>query len=137
MAGDEDGPAFARRTLEQVAGPADTVRIQPVDRLVEKENLRVAGQGGGHAGALGHPERKRPGPVAADGGEPGHLQHLAGPGSRDVVRLGQHLQVRPGASPGWMDRDSGRAPSLWRGQDISWIWRPVTVTSPLPGDPDP
>jgi hypothetical protein len=63
VAGDEDRPAFARQALEQVADPADTVRIQPVDRLVEKENLRVAEQGGGHAEALGPPTGKmsRPG----------------------------------------------------------------------------
>jgi hypothetical protein len=72
-------------------------------------------------------------PAAADGGEPGHLQHLVDPGSRDVVRLGRHLEVRPGALPGWMDRDSRRAPTSRRGRDISWTSRPVTVTSPLPG----
>ncbi len=35
--------------------------------------------------------------------------------------------------PGWMDRDSRRAPTSWRGQDMSWTWRPFTVTSPLRG----
>lgn len=39
--------------------------------------------------------------------------------------------------PGWMDRDSRSAPTSWRGQDMSWTWRPFTVTSPLPGAPRP
>jgi len=54
VAGDEHGPALGGQRLHQVPDPADPLRVQAVDRLVEDEDGRVAEQRGGDAQPLGH-----------------------------------------------------------------------------------
>ena len=63
--GQEDGPALIREAAQQVADPADAVGVQPVDRFVEDQRLRVRQQRGcDPQGALAHPQRERARPVA-------------------------------------------------------------------------
>ena len=57
MAGDEDGAALRRERPDQVAQPADALRVEPVRRLVEDERLRIAEERGGDPEALPHAER--------------------------------------------------------------------------------
>ena len=54
VAGDEYGPALAGQGSQQGPDPYDTLRIQPVDRLVQQQHSRVAQQRGGDAQPLGH-----------------------------------------------------------------------------------
>ena len=66
MAGDQDGLAFAREAAYEVAQPADAFRVEPVGRLVQDQELRVAEECAGEAKTLSHPEG-----VAADAKVPG------------------------------------------------------------------
>ena len=61
VAGDEHGAAASGVVAQEVAQPADALRVEPVGGLVENEDLRVAEQRGGQAEPLAHAER-----VAAD-----------------------------------------------------------------------
>src|ERR1700728_3424684 len=44
MAGDQDGAAVGGHRPEQLADPADALRVKAVDRLVEQEHRRVGQQ---------------------------------------------------------------------------------------------
>ncbi len=57
MGGEQDGAALVGEAAEQVTHPSDPGRVQPVGRLIEDQDLRVAEQGGGDAEPLTHPER--------------------------------------------------------------------------------
>ena len=57
MAGDQDGAALGRRAAQQVAQPADALRVEAVGRLVEDQHLRVAEQRRGEPEPLAHPSR--------------------------------------------------------------------------------
>ena len=56
VAGEQDGPALVGQTAEEVAQPADPLRVQAVRRLVEHQHPGIADQGGGEPEALLHPE---------------------------------------------------------------------------------
>ena len=60
-AGEEDGPAFAGPGGDHLPKPCDAGRVEPVHRLVEDQQLRIAEQGSGDAEPLAHAEA-----VAAD-----------------------------------------------------------------------
>ena len=82
-AGDEDRAALGGQALEQVADPADALRVEAVDRLVEDQRRRVAEQRGGDAEPLPHAEREAAGPLAGHlrAGRPASM-HLVDPASR-------------------------------------------------------
>jgi hypothetical protein len=54
VTGDEHGSPLGGQRLHQVPDPADPLRVQAVDRLVEDEDGRVAEQRGRDAEPLGH-----------------------------------------------------------------------------------
>ena len=76
MARDEDRAAARRERAQEVAQPADPLRVEPVRRLVEHEQLRQAEQRARDAQALPHAERV-----------PAHLP----PGGAAQLHLGEHL----------------------------------------------
>ena len=78
---------------QEVAQPADALRVQAVGGLVEDEDLGVAEQRGGEAQALAHPGR-----VAARApiGRVAHLdevQHLVDARRRQPGEVGERAQV--------------------------------------------
>jgi hypothetical protein len=77
--------------------------VEPVDRLVEDQHTRVTEERGGDAEALAHAEGELACPLAGDGLEAYHRDHLVDPPAGDVVGLGQHPEMRPGR-PSGMDR---------------------------------
>ena len=62
--------------------------------------LGIAKERDGDAEPLAHPERVAPCQLAGDGREPDQLEDLVDPSPWDVVGLGEHAQVRIGASAG-------------------------------------
>src|SRR2546421_554549 len=76
VAGDQDGPTLGREALEEVAHPADALRVQAVGRLVEDEHLRVAEQRGRDPEALAHPQRVSLELALRGRGEADDLQYL-------------------------------------------------------------
>ena len=72
--------------------------IQPVHRLVEHQDLRVAEQRRGDAEPLAHAERESLGPLPGHVGQPDDAEHLVHPAAGDVVGLGQAEQVVAGAA---------------------------------------
>ena len=103
VAGDEDGPALGGQRLHQVPDPADSLRVQAVDRLVEDEDRRVAEQRGRDAEPLGHAQGELAclavgRPVLASTVEAHGVERFVDPAGRDGVAGGQRLQVRPGAA---------------------------------------
>jgi hypothetical protein len=67
VAGDQDCQAFGGQRPEQAAYPADSLRVQAVQRLVEHQHGRVSQQRRGDAETLRHAERELPGPFARNG----------------------------------------------------------------------
>ena len=57
VARDQDRPPLARERAEEVAKPADALRVEAVRRLVEDEHLGVAEKRRREAESLPHPER--------------------------------------------------------------------------------
>jgi hypothetical protein len=94
----EHRPALGGEVLQERADPADAVRVQAVDRLVEHDDGRVAEQGGGDAQPLTHAEREAAGPAVRDPAQADGLQHLVDPLRPDPVRLCQREQVVTGAA---------------------------------------
>ena len=103
VAGDEHGAALGGQRLHEVPDPEDALRVQPVDGLVEHQDLRVAEQGARDAEALAHAQREPLRALAGHLGQPDQLQDLSDPALGQVVRLGQAEQVVVGKQPP-MDR---------------------------------
>ena len=74
-------PSAGQRPHES-ADPHDALRVEPVDRLVEHQDGRVAEQGGGDAQPLAHAQREPVGPAAGDGLQTDDLEHLLHPLAR-------------------------------------------------------
>ena len=75
MAADEHRAALAGEVGEHVADPADAFRVEPVGRLVEDQDLRVAEEGGGQLQALAHPEGVTPHEIVGARRETDALEH--------------------------------------------------------------
>jgi hypothetical protein len=76
-----------------VADPADPVRVEAVDRLIEEQDGGVAQQRRGDAKALPHPERVAPDPAPGDLGETDLFEDLVDPRHRDAVAARRDPQV--------------------------------------------
>jgi hypothetical protein len=98
VAGDEDGAAAGSVRGEQVADPPHAVGVQPVDRLVQDEDLGVGQQGGGDAEALAHAEREAAGALAGHVLQPDHVDDLVDAAAGNAVGRGQRPQVLVGRS---------------------------------------
>ena len=96
----EDGASLGGQRLQQVAHPQDALGVEPVDRLVEEQDARVAEKRRGDAQALAHPEGELPGPATGHAFQAHLSEHLVHPGPRDRVGLGQCQQVVVGGATG-------------------------------------
>ena len=76
VAGHQHGAAFARQVAEQVAHPADPVRVQAVERLVHDQHSGVSQQRGGQGQPLPHPQGEAADPAAGGLGQSDHVQDL-------------------------------------------------------------
>jgi hypothetical protein len=88
VAGDEHGPPLGGQRPHQVPDPADPLRVQAVDRLVEDKDGRVAEQGGGEAQPLGHAQGELARLAVGRGSQADELQGLVDPAGRDGVAGG-------------------------------------------------
>ena len=93
VAADEHGRALLGEVDEDVADPADALRVEPVGRLVEDHRVRIAEHHAGEAEPLAHAERVALDPALGDVGQPDELQHLLDAPARDPVRRGEPAQV--------------------------------------------
>jgi hypothetical protein len=96
VAGDQDGSALGGEALHQVPDPQDALGIEPVDRLVQQQDLRVAEHGHGHAEPLAHAERETAGPLVRHLLQAHQGQHLLDPARGNALGLGQEQQVVTG-----------------------------------------
>ena len=96
VAGQQHGLPAGGEVDESRAHVGHAGRVQPVGRLVEDQQVRVAEQRRGHAEALLHAERVRPEPVAAaiGRGRPAPAPRSTAP-VRHAAVAGQHAQVVP------------------------------------------
>jgi hypothetical protein len=89
VAGDQHGPPLAGECAQEVAQPADALRVQAVGRLVEHEHPRVAQQGGRQAEPLAHAERVAAGAAIGRVAQRDQLEQLVRPRVRHARPLGQ------------------------------------------------
>jgi hypothetical protein len=76
VAREEDGFAARRVFAQERAQPADPLRIEAVQGLVQNQDLRIAEQGRGEPEPLPHPSRIRSDPTAGHLLEPDEREHL-------------------------------------------------------------
>src|SRR5690606_18928311 len=92
-----DGTALFRQPLQQLLGDGDRVRVQPVERLVEEEDLRPVQQRGGDHHLLAHPLRVLGQAAVLDLAQAEQLEELAAPRRRrlrvQVVEARDEVQV--------------------------------------------
>ena len=100
VAGHQDGSALGGEPLHQVPDPQDAFGVEPVDRLVEEQDLRVAEHGHGDAEPLAHAEREAAGPLVRHVLQADQVQHLLDPAGRQTLGLGQEQQVVAGRAAG-------------------------------------
>ena len=112
VARDEHRPAARRERAQEVAQPAHAFRVEPVRRLVEHEQLRLAEQRGGEPEPLPHAER-----VALDAPVGGRRRARRAaaprrPASRAARRRARACSrwLRP-ERPGWKSVASSTAPT--------------------------
>ena len=90
----------AARLLHQVPDPQDAFGVEPVDWLVEQQDLRVTEHGHGHAEPLAHAEREAAGPLVGHVLQTHQGQHFLDPVGRQALSLGQEQQVVAGSAAG-------------------------------------
>ena len=85
VAGDQNRAPLAGQRPQEVAQPADALRIEAIGRLIQDQRLRVAEEGGGEIESLLHAERVRlhPPPGHAARAPPGEAPR---PPARPVAR---------------------------------------------------
>ena len=134
VAGDEHGAPLVGEVAQQFAHPPDALGIQPVDRLVEQQHVRVAEQRRRDAEPLPHAEREAAHPLVRDGLEADEVDHLVDPGDRQPVGLRERPQVGGArCAPGAGLRGSMSAPTRRMGCRSDRYGRPSTVAVPEVG----
>ena len=98
--GDEHRAALGGKLLQQVADPADALRVEAVGRLVQDQRGGIAQQRGGDAEPLAHAQREPADPLAGDGLEADQPDHLVDAIAADAMGLGLRQQVVVGAAAG-------------------------------------
>ena len=99
VAGDEHGAPLGGQRAQEVAQPADALRVQAVGRLVEHEHRRVAEQRGGEPEPLAHAEGELADlPARAAAARSTVREHLVGAALREAGRRGEHPQVVAGGA---------------------------------------
>ena len=93
VAGYENGLPLSRQALHQVPDPQHALGVEPVDRLIEKQHLRVPEQRGGDSEPLAHAEGKTAGPFPAGLVQPDHGDDLIDPPGREPLALRKAQQM--------------------------------------------
>ena len=133
--GDEHRAALGGQRLHQVADPQDALGVQPVDRLVEHQHLRVAQQRRGDAQPLAHAQREAAWTACAPlRSGPTSVEHLVHPAPGDPVAsapgtAGGCTPLRPPCTA----LASSSAPTSRSGYGRCSYGRPSTVTGPAVG----
>jgi hypothetical protein len=91
-------PARRRPRPQERAEPADAARVEPVGRLVEDQEPRVAEEGRGQAEALAHAQRVAADPAAGGLGEPDDVEDLGDPAARQAGHRRERVQVGAGGA---------------------------------------
>ena len=86
--------------LGEVTHPQHTFRIQPVDRLIQDQCLRIAQQCRSNAEPLAHAEGESAGLLLRHSCQAGHVNDLVDALGGDAVRGGHGQQVVVGAARG-------------------------------------
>ena len=76
---DQDRPPLARERAEEIAEPADALRIEAVCGLIEHEHLGIAQESRGEAEPLPHAERVALHAPPAGASQLDEVEHLVGP----------------------------------------------------------
>ena len=134
VAGDEHGAALRGHRAQEVAQPADALRVQAVGGLVEHQHARVAQQGGREAEPLAHAERVAARPPVGRVREVDELQQLVD------ARVGRPPPRAPASAGGcarcgWdaASRRRGRRRPCARGPPGPRTGCPSTVAVPSVG----
>ena len=101
VARQQHDPALPGTVAQEAAQPHDPFGVEPVHRLVEHEDRRVAEQGGGDAEALPHAERVAADPAAGGTMQTDQVEQLVG------AAVGDRSSMQP-ASAGGDGRSSPR-----------------------------
>ena len=106
MAGDQHCPLAGREGAQEVAQPAHALRVEPVRRLVEDQQLGIAEQCGREPQPLPHPERVALDATVRRPVELDQAQHLIHARVRQADSSAQHPQVIAAGAA----RDGSRSP---------------------------
>ena len=97
--GDKYGALLSGHSSDELADLAHADRVQPVGRLVEDQQLRLAEQGAGDPKPLLHAERVLPEAVPAAVGKPDELEQLGDLSGVLAAHRCQHPQVLRAGEP--------------------------------------
>ncbi|MCY1234754.1 hypothetical protein D9M72_473440 [compost metagenome] len=100
VAGQEDRPSFRGQVFHQVTDPHHAFGVQPVDRLIQDDGLRIPQQCRGNAQPLPHAERKSLDLLLGDVGQAGHFDDLVDALFGNAVRRGHGEEVVVGRTAG-------------------------------------
>ena len=98
VGGHEDGAALAGEIPHEVAQPGDALRVEPVGRLVEDEDVGIADQGRGQFQALAHAHGEATDLALGVTGQADEPEDLVGALLVVAAGTGRHAQVRAGAA---------------------------------------
>ncbi len=98
VGGDEHGAALAGQVTHEVAQPGDPLRVEPVGRLVEDEDVGIADEGGGQLQALAHAHGEAADLAFGVTREAHQPEHLVGALLVVTTGTGGHAQVGAGTA---------------------------------------
>jgi len=82
MRGDQDCPPGCCQALHELPDPQDALGVEPVHRLVEEQNSRVAQDRSGQTEPLFHAQRVLADRLGRDTAQPDRVQHIVDPFDR-------------------------------------------------------
>ena len=123
----QHGAALAGEIPHEVAQPGDALRVEPVGRLVEDEDVGIADQGRGQFQALAHAHGEAADLALGVTGQPDEPEDLVGALLVVATGAGRHAQVGTGAA---RRVEAGR---LQHGTDTGRGVRQVLVVAPGDG----
>lgn len=98
VGGDQDRTPLVRELAEQGAQPADALRVESVEGLVQDQGPGVAEQGRRQPESLPHPQGETTGALAPDPGQTDLVQDRVDAGPRDGMCQGHGPQMGPRAA---------------------------------------
>ena len=115
VARDQHRPAFRGKVTQQVPDPADALRVEAVDRLVQEQHAGVSQEGAGDAEPLSHAQRELPRSAVGHRREPDEVEHGVHASGGNVVGLGEPAQMVPCAPSGMEGLGVEQRPDLAQG----------------------